>query len=202
MTNTEQNNENEKEMDEVIEQAHEEPAAQPEPHHIDTTDVELNELKTELEEYRDKYFRQLAETENLRKRLLKEKDELVQYAIRNMICDFLHPIDNMENALGFTEQASEEVKHWAHGFKMILTQFKDVLANQGVRSFQSEGKRFDPHYHDAVDTVDTHDHEPGIVLEEILKGYSIGDKTLRPARVTVSKSPANEEHGPEQEESS
>lgn len=152
-----------------------------------TTDVELNELKAELEEFKDKYFRQLAETENLRKRLLKERDELIQHAIRNVIVDFLHPIDNLENALGFTEQSSEEIKHWAHGFKMILTQFKDVLSDNGVRSFESEGHSFDPHFHEAVDTVVTDEKAPGTVVEEVLRGYKMGEKMLRPARVTVAK---------------
>lgn len=98
----------------------------------------------------------------------------------------------MENALNYTGQASEEVQNWAKGFQMILAQFKDVLASNNVKSFESVGKPFDPHIHDAVEMKESAEHPPGTVLEETMKGYLIGDKTLRPARVVVSKAPVEE----------
>ena len=85
---------------------------------------EVDKLKEELSEYKHKYLSLLADAENARKRLQKERGELVDYAIRNLIVDFLHPIDHLENALKFTQEASSEVKHWALGFQMILNQFK------------------------------------------------------------------------------
>ena len=180
-------------------------ASHPEGHHrapkiIQISDFELEHLKKELHEYKDKYLRTLAESENARKRLLKEKQELIQYATQNLIIDFLNPIDHMENALGFTEQANEEVKHWAIGFQMILTQFKDVLTRQGVAPFISVGKHFDPHCHEAIETVATCECPPGTVIEESLKGYKMGDRVIRPARVKVSKAPTEkvEEIKPEQ----
>src|SRR4029079_7122562 len=109
----------------------------------------------ELQEYKDKYLRQLAESENFRKRMQKEKQELTQYAVQNLIIDFLNPIDHMENALKFTEQMSEEVKHWGIGFQMILNQFKEVLTNNNVRSFKSIGERFDPYRHEAIEAIAT-----------------------------------------------
>lgn len=148
---------------------------------------ETESLKKELAECKDKYLRVLAESENARKRLQKEKQETIQYAIQNVIVDFLNPIDHMENALKFTQQMSDDVKHWAVGFQMILTQFKDVLTNNGVAPFISEGKPFDPHRHEAVETIETDKYPPGTVVEESLRGYIMGDKTIRPARVKVSK---------------
>lgn len=150
---------------------------------------EIEVLKKELAECKDKYLRVLAESENARKRLQKEKQETIQYAIQNVIVDFLNPIDHMENALKFTQQMSDEVKHWAVGFQMILSQFKDVLTNNGVAPFISEGKPFDPHRHEAVETIETDKYPPGTVVEESLRGYIMGDKTIRPARVKVSKAP-------------
>ena len=93
----------------------------------------------------------------------------------------------MENALQYTQQMSDEVKHWAYGFQMILGQFKDVLANNGVVPFNSKGAAFDPHSHEAVEMVPTAEYAPGIVVEENLKGYKMGDRIIRPARVKVSK---------------
>lgn len=153
------------------------------------TDLELESIRRELADCKDKYLRVLAESENARKRLHKEKQETIQYALQNVIVDFLNPIDHMENALKFAQQMSDDVKHWAAGFQMILTQFKDVLSNNGVAPFASEGMPFDPHRHEAVETIETDDCAPGTVVEESLKGYVMGDKTIRPARVKVSKSP-------------
>ncbi|MEM1009409.1 MAG: nucleotide exchange factor GrpE, partial [Myxococcota bacterium] len=81
-----------------------------EPQQVTVSDIELDSLRREAEEYKDKYFRLLAESENARKRMQKEKVELTQYALQNMVCDILHPIDQMENALKHADQMSEEIK--------------------------------------------------------------------------------------------
>lgn len=165
------------------------PASAPDP-----LELEIARLRDSSDQFKDKYMRGLAETENLRKRLQKEKQELMQYAVQNIIADFLNPIDHFENALKFTEQASEEVKHWAIGFQMLLNQFKDVLAANGVTSFVSVGQPFDHTRHEAIEMVATREFAPGIVVEECLKGYKInGDRILRPARVKVAKAPEVEE---------
>ncbi len=188
MTSTDQN---EKDQNEDLKAVKEEPSIENAnirvPKQISITDIELEKLKAELLEVKDKYLRTLAEAENARKRLMKEKQEMIQYALQNVIVDFLNPIDHMENALKFTEQMSTEVKHWATGFQMILSQFKDVLSNNGVVPYVSCGKPFDPHLHEAIETVVTDKANPGIVIEESLKGYKMGDKTIRPARVKVAK---------------
>lgn len=155
----------------------------------------LEQSNLELTEFKDKYLRLLAETDNMRKRLSKEKHEMTAYAIQQVLAEFLGPIDHMENALSYTEKMSDDVKHWSLGFQMILTQFKDVLAGQGAVSFISKDAPFDPHLHEAVETVEREDIKPGIVVEEFVKGYKMGDKVLRPARVKVSKTPIKVEEG-------
>lgn len=159
------------------------------PVNVTMTDIELEKLQKELSEYKDKYLRLLAESENARKRLQKERQELIQYALQNIIVDFLGPIDHLENALKFSQQNSEEVKLWAKGFEMILGQFKDVLTNNNVVPFDSIEQHFDPHFHEAVETVTTTEKAPGTVVSESLRGYRMGDKTIRPARVKVAKAP-------------
>lgn len=158
-----------------------------EPINVTITDVELEILKQEATDYKDKYLRLLAEMENTRKRLQKERQELIQYAVQNVIIDFLNPIDHMENALNYTEQMPDAVKHWAIGFKMILGQFKDVLVGQGVSSFVSQGTEFNPHSHEAVEMIETDEVASGTVVEESIKGYKMGEKIIRPARVKVAK---------------
>lgn len=151
------------------------------------------------DEFKDKYFRLLAESENMRKRLQKEKQEMTAFAQERLMSEFLQPIDHMENALKYTEQMSDEVKHWGLGFQMILTQFKDVLAVNGVHPFPSKGHHFDPHFHEAVEAEEREDTAPGMVIEEFTKGYKMGDKIIRPARVKVSKAAAQKNEENEEE---
>src|SRR5262249_9544902 len=137
-----------------------------EPKPAEVSDVEWERIKKESSDYKDKYLRCIAEAENLRKRLHKERHDLTQIAIQGIIVDFLDPIDHLENALAFTNNMSEEVKNWALGFKMILNQFKDVLAANDAHPFKSVGLPFDPHNHEAIETVETSEYPPGIVIEE------------------------------------
>jgi len=160
-----------------------------EPVEVTIAETELEALKNELKEYKEKYLLVLAESENARKRMQKERQDLIQFAIQNIIVEFLTPLDHLENALSYTENMSKEIQHWAHGFNMILDQFKDVLATNGVKSIEAKGKHFDPHFHEAVETIDTDEHPPGTIVEENVKGYIMGDRTIRPARVKVAKAP-------------
>lgn len=156
------------------------------------SDLQLEQLKMaqkEALEFKEKYFLSLAELENMRKRLQKEKQEMTRFAAESILVEFLTPIDSFENALKFTENMSPEVKNWALGFNMLLTQFKDVLSNQGVTAFHSKGTLFDATLHEAVEAEETENAKEGIILEEFLCGYKKGDRVLRPARVKVAKQP-------------
>ncbi len=156
------------------------------------TEIAFETLKKEAEEYKHKYLHLLADSENTRKRLQKDRDEVVQHSMRSLLLEFLNPIDHMENALNYATQGSAEVKHWASGFEMILNQFKEVLTSNGVKPINAKGQPFDPHLHEAVEMIPTNAFPPGIVVEESAKGYVIGSKTLRPARVKVAKGPEEE----------
>jgi molecular chaperone GrpE len=151
--------------------------------------ADFQKLEKDAEEYKDKYLRLLADMDNSRKRMQKERLELLQHSMQNIIVEFLLPIDQMENALKFADQMSADIKHWAVGFQMILNQLKDVLSNHGVIAYSSVGEAFDPHRHEAIEVIATKDHPPGTVLSESLKGYKMGDKIIRPARVRVAQSP-------------
>jgi molecular chaperone GrpE len=141
----------------------------------------------EVIDYKDKYFRILAEIENMRKRMQKEKLDTMKFAVENVLVDIIEPIDNFENALNFTSQMTEEVKNWAVGFQMILEQFKNILTQNGVVVFVSEGKLFDSGRHEAVEIEESTENPDGLILKEFAKGYSCGERIIRVARVKVAK---------------
>ncbi len=175
------------------------PETQPETGEAETTTVsEIENFQNELAEYKDKYMRLLAEQENMRKRLIKEREEMCRQSAKSVVVDFLTPIDQMENALKHKGAMSDEVKHWAVGFEMILGHFKDVLTAMNVAPMETLGKPIDPHLHHVSETEECEDQLPGTIIKETLKGYTMGDEVLRPAHVVVAK--AKTEARPEEEE--
>ena len=164
-----------------------------EPSHIEDTSLDSasqEPLKSEAEEYKDKYLRVLADMENTRKRLQKEKQDMMRFSVDNVIADFLIPMDNLENALKHTQGMSQETLNWVRGFEMILEQFKEVLSQNGIASFVSKDTTFDPHLHEAVEVEELEDCLDGVVLQEYTKGYKSGSRIIRPARVKVAKKKA------------
>lgn len=137
--------------------------------------------------YKEKYFRALAELENFRKRSQKEKEETMKFIIEDTILKFLPIIDNFENALKFSQSASDEVKNWASGFQMIQGQMRDVLHENGIIPFHSNGNTFDPNFHEAMEIVETNDYPDNTIIEEFSKGYKCGNRVIKPAKVKVSK---------------
>lgn len=150
---------------------------------------EMTKLQEELHLHKEKYLRSLAELENTKKRLQKERQEMTKFAVENVIVDFLNPLDNLEKALSFTDQMSDETRNWAMGFKMILTQLQDVLSEHHIYAFEAKGEIFDPHLHEAVSIEETEAFPEGTILEQFSKGYKSSERTLRPARVKVAKKP-------------
>ncbi|MBN2479942.1 MAG: nucleotide exchange factor GrpE [Parachlamydiales bacterium] len=151
-------------------------------------EVEKEDTNAKFFELENKYLRLLAEMENSRKRMQKEKSEALVFAMENVIVEFLPIIDNFENALAFADKTEGEVKNWAIGFQMILSQLKDVLHNHNIVAFHSVGNMFDPHCHEAMEIVETNDYPDGSIIEELAKGYKSSNRTIRPARVKVAKS--------------
>jgi len=142
-----------------------------------------------VEDWKDKYLRAIAEMENMRKRMQKEKQELTRFSTESVVAEFLPALDNFENALRFADNASADVKNWAIGFTMILSQFKEVLHDHGIIAFHAEGTIFNPECHEAVEIEETIDVPDGIIIKEFSKGYKTSARTVRPARVKVAKHP-------------
>ncbi len=164
---------------------------------INLSRQEYDELKRQSEEGEksyDQYVRTYAELENARKRFSKEKSELAKFANTELILAILPIIDNFDRALGNfkgNDQALVENPVLA-GVELIRKQFHTFLDQQGVKSFDSVGEKFDPHRHEALMEVETEDKEEGIIVEEIQKGYYLQDRLIRPAVVKIAKRPKQE----------
>ncbi len=150
-------------------------------------------FQKEAEEWKDKYMRAIAEIENVRKRLTREKIEGQGFAIQNVIADFIQPFDQLEVALEHADKAPQEVKMWAIGFQMILEQFKQLFLSYDVQSIPGVGTLFDPNLHEAIEVEETLEAPEGTILQLFQKGYKIGSRTIRPARVKVAAAPKTNE---------
>jgi len=143
---------------------------------------EVDHLKAELDRVRDTYLRKLAEFDNFRKRVEREREERQQAAAEDLVKDLLPVLDNFERALEHAENDSGALRE---GVEMIARQFKDTLTRRGVEVVDPLGQPFDPGLHEAVQRVEDSDHPPGTVAFVMLKGYTLGDRLLRPAMVGV-----------------
>lgn len=138
----------------------------------------------------DKYLRAMAELDNYRKRVAKEYQEREAEANRNLLAKLLPVLDNFDRALEAAknhEEKSEAFESFYQGIKLIDHQIHDLLEQEGLKEFNSQGEEFDPNRHDAMLVIETDEHEPGTVLDEIERGFAYRGKVLRHARVTVSR---------------
>ncbi|MNN74143.1 heat shock protein GrpE [compost metagenome] len=138
-----------------------------------------------MEEHKQRLLRTQADFDNFRRRTQKEKEELGKYASAKLITELLPVVDNFERALSTTSD-NAEIASYAKGVEMILRQFEGILQAEGLTAMETVGQPFNPEYHQAIMQVESEDHEEGIVVEELQKGYLLKDKVLRPAMVKVS----------------
>lgn len=147
---------------------------------------QVTELEKELEEMKNRYLRAQADLENFRRRTRKEKEEQAKYAALPVIQALLPVLDNLERALAASKESGAN-DGLTKGVEMVDKQIRDVLAEEGLTPIQGTGEPFNPEYHDAVMQVESEDVEPGIVVEELQKGYMLKDRVIRPSMVKVSK---------------
>lgn len=150
---------------------------------------ELDALKTQLEERTAQYMRLAADFENFRKRTQGEKEEQEHQIKRKTLMEILPVIDNFDRARSQIKPASEEAEGVHKSYQSIYKQLVDCLKRIGVSPMRSEGKPFDPNMHEAIMREPTPDHEEGTVLEELVRGYLLGERVLRHAMVKVATEP-------------
>ena len=146
---------------------------------------EKERLSAELKEINDKYLRLYAEFENYKKRVNKDKEELVRYGNESLIYELLPVIDNLEMAL---KHASDNVSEGlVQGVEITLKELQKTLEKSGLVAIEANDKPFDPLVHHAMTQIERDDIDEKVVIEEFRKGYMLRDKVLRPSLVAVSK---------------
>lgn len=147
--------------------------------------AEVEQLTKQLDEANNKLLRIQADYDNFRRRTLKEKEELAKYASSKLITNLLPSIDNFDRALA-AAAATGDLESLSKGLDMIFRQLMATMEAEGLQAMNVVGEPFNPEFHQAVMTVESDEHEEGIVVEELQKGYVLKDKVIRPAMVKVS----------------
>jgi len=148
----------------------------------------LNEAYNMISSLEDKLLREKAEMVNYRRRKEEEQTRLLKFANEDLIKELLETVDNFERALDYDdEDASEEIKKFLSGFKMIYCNLVNILEKFEVKAIDGKNKPFDPTYHQAVMTEKVEGMEEGNVVDVLRKGYMLKDKVIRPAMVKVSE---------------
>ena len=139
---------------------------------------------------RDAYLRAMADLENFRRRTVREKDELRQFAASRVLEDLLPALDNRALGLAAAKAPSADLKTLTGGVEMVLTQLKSALANHGLKEISPAGQAFDPHQHEAISHAPSSEVKAEHVLTVVRTGYSLNGRLLRPASVIVSSGQA------------
>lgn len=150
-----------------------------------TVEEQLEAAKKEVEQYKDKYLRAVAEFDNYRKRTLKEKAELLLNGSEKAVCAFLPILDDFERAIADKTEDANAIKE---GVQIIFNKFNKTLESLGVKKIETEGKDFDVDFHEAVAMVPgMGDDKKGKVIDCVQTGYQLNDKVIRHAKVAVGQ---------------
>jgi molecular chaperone GrpE len=145
----------------------------------------LEQARRERDDYYDRLLRKTAEFDNYRKRVDRERRELAQYVAGDVLEGLLPIVDDIERAL--QAEAGPEAATYRKGVELIAKQLQDLLAKRGVTPIEAVGQSFDPQFHQAMTYESSPGRSEGEVIEEVRRGYMLGDRLLRPAMVKVAK---------------
>lgn len=168
---------------------------------VEALQIELDKAAAETAEKHDAYVRAVAETENVRRRLEREKDETAKYAISKFTKDILSVGDNFQRAISAVPAeaaaADPALKNFLDGVVLAERDFRSALEKNGVRTIDPAGEPFNPHHHQAVMEQEDPSVPNGTVLQVFQTGYLIDDRCLRPAMVVVSRGGPKATKGPD-----
>lgn len=155
---------------------------------LDSTDVsaDVKALERERDELKDRLLRTAAEFDNYRKRTERERQSLTDTINAGVLEDLLPLVDDLERAVR-ADAGSEGAEAYRRGVDLILRQLHELLTRRGVKPIDAVGADFDPNYHQAVSYEPAEGHREGEIIEEFRRGYTIGDRLLRPSMVKVAK---------------
>ncbi|MFH1313182.1 MAG: nucleotide exchange factor GrpE [Candidatus Eisenbacteria bacterium] len=153
---------------------------------IEALSGKLESVKKELQETKDQLLRGLADFDNYRKRIAREREHMTKCANEELIRRLLEVVDNVELALEAASDA-KDFEGFRQGIEMIYKRMSEILSKEGLCPIICLGEDFDPNYHEAVMAIDAEGKESEKVVEEMQKGYTLDGRVIRPSKVVVSK---------------
>jgi molecular chaperone GrpE len=168
---------------------------------VEASNLQLEELQKQVQQYKDMLLRKAAEFDNFKRRVENDTANIVRFATESLIDDLLPILDDFERSLKHSKE-SKETDALIKGQELIYQKMVKVLEARGVKAFETVGKEFSVDFHDALMQMPRNDLPPHTVIEEVEKGYMLNDKVLRHAKVVVSTVPREEQEEKKQSESS
>lgn len=157
---------------------------------------QLAQAISEAEDYKERWIRVSADFQNFRKRVMQERVEAYNKGKEDAVLTLLPILDNMERALAsLTENA--DLNAFKQGLELIIRLFRESLRRLDVEPIPAEGQKFDPYYHEAFEKVERDDVDEGLIISEVERGYKMGDRVIRPAKVKVAVKPKPQLAAPE-----
>jgi molecular chaperone GrpE len=151
---------------------------------VASLETQLAQARKEASENWNKYVRQQAEWDNFRKRQERVAMDRIQQQKKSLFKQILEVMDNVERALAYQDTMDKE--QLQQTLRMLMWQMNEVLRAEGLAPIPTLGETFNPYVHEAVEAVESSEQPDNTILEELRKGYTLGEETLRPARVKVS----------------
>lgn len=152
-------------------------------------EARIEELMRERATLYDQLLRRQADFENYRKRVEREREEIYQRAQVEILRELLPVFDNFDRALLSLERSEADAEKLRHGIELIHRQLNAALSKMGLEPVESIGKQFDPHLHEAVAIEPSEEHGENVIIEELQRGYKLGNLLIRPAKVKVAAAP-------------
>lgn len=153
---------------------------------LEELEEQLSQASKEAGEYLDLLKRQKADFENYKKRMVKERQQIVGWAVADLMKGLLPVLDDFERAMESAE-SSQDFSSLAEGIKMVYEHLKQFLEGEGLAEISAEGQSFDPHIHEAMMRVESNDHPDNVVMGQLRKGYMYKGQVLRPSMVQVNR---------------
>lgn len=156
---------------------------------LDFSTAKGRELMDKLKDEHEKMMRAAADLENFKKRANKEREEVQKFGSERLLKDFLPVLDNFDRALEHAKAATD-LESFKQGIGMVRKLFEDTLGKHGVKAFSAVGKPFDPNFHEAMSQEESGAVPPNTVTREMVRGFTLNERLVRPALVVVAKAPA------------
>lgn len=153
---------------------------------LELSQAKGREMMEKIKEAHEKMLRATADLENFKRRAQKEREEVQRFGVERLLKDLLPVADNLDRALEHSG-AAVDLDSFRQGIQMTRKLFEDTLARHGVKVFSARGQPFDPRFHEAMQQVETDEVPANHVVSEVLKGYTLNERLVRPALVVVSR---------------